>query len=1748
MFTQFTAIRGSTGLTVSGGAASIPSFIACQSATFLRPAQASLRSRLRACAAWLAMLFAAGSTFAQGYLGSVTPVTNPPLLSTNIVVTTNFTTTTNLVLTTNAQIRTNLTLVTNAVVSATPAISSNAVTTTQTRVQTNSAVITQPVVVTNVSIVNLPPGLQPVGAQTGNWATYTQGGWGAVPAGNNPGALLAQNYDSAYPFGLEVGVPGPQGSSLVFSSAAAVAAYLPAGGVPGALAADGTDPVNTSAGVLGGQVTALRLNVDFAWMGFLPLTVPATSVTFGDLIYKNSGDALDGTSVVDILFAAEDALGGGPLPTGYTYATLNDLLTRLNESFDNGSVATPWAQTALMSLSGGGFQTNTVLATNLVAVTNLVLTTNQVSVTNWVFTTNLLSTTNLLVATNFSVATNLVASSNTVILTNLVLTTNYLLVTNSSTVVAGGAGKSFKILTLGTGDVRVIDPSLNTADDRGGIALAGSRVLLRGDQFTASYAAEDLASGTRLWTNHNGQCWIELDALCGNLATKQAYVLADARGQLGLNGGTVTRLIPLDPTTGMATGGSITLSQPIVLTGAGLYTARIGIFSGYNEILLHDGSRVYAVDPATGEVELVGTPGSLPRMASESWAYWGVAENFGGARYVAYVHQDGRRVVRTRVTDGFTETIATFTSLGDMASFTVDPERNRWYFHHEGASALAPRFDSGYEVLGYASATFEVLAAAPTYRLAATQLHLREDAGTVVVSNFLTIVSQPAGVPNYHFELEVDGFGMFAELPSIDANGHLRMTLGDDENGEAEVVLAVRDERGRNLAPPQSFKVTVAPVNDRPQFTLSDRAFPTSARIGYYDMGGLPGQEALAKPIEFLGHSAVPVSNLTAQALARLDVLVVFNPETSEHGARYQAALPRITDAVNRGLSLLVFDRKVEDAQMILPGAAGIRFNGDAEHRDVINLASRNLLTEGPAGSLDGHALDNGYSSQHGYAETRSLPAGSEVLLTRNTADEAVVFSYPVGLGRVTYGSIPLDHFLCNQSANTAFADVLAPNAVAYAAHFAARPTLLVVDATNETIELPGFVDSINPGHWNEWDQTVTITVTPSRPELFAVAPRVDELGNLTFKPAPGAAGETTLVFQARDNGGTAAVGSADTSAAQQITLRILGTSADIGFESGGDVTVFRGGGEHRVAGWAKNLRSGLGAGITAQVEFKVTAADPELFSVQPGLDAAGNLSFQTKSEAFGSTTVTVTMRSTVAGTSPAAAASGDDGSKSDDQPAGPRELTPKAGDFLETEPVAFRLAVGGTRLRFGSQLAATRGQLITVPVLLDSDGTANAASATIEFDANALTFQSSQAGDDDAQAGSLVVNSSEAALGRLSFLAARPVGRTFSNRSGSTLVNFTFMVRAAAGQAQTALEFTDSISQREVVTTTGGATALVVFEPGSLAITDPTASGQTRLEGDVTPRGNPDGKVTIGDVVQIARFAAGLDAITSQAELNAADSAPLATLGDGVVSVADYVQAMRFAVGLDQPAAAQAPIRVAASVGRALPRATAVTRTLRLTGALVPGQRNDLTVELESDGGENGLGFTLAFDPAVMTFESVRLGDAIPGLSLLENSTQAAAGRVGVLLTMPTGQSLPAGTKKLVKLRVSLAATVSATQSAVQLVDSPTTRQLVDANATVLPTVYQNLDAPISAERRLRAGGGKRNPDGTVELNVGADDGQEIPDAEKGKIEAFYRDTANGPWLPLLDGVTVVAGQIKILDPANNHRALRFYQIRRRP
>lgn len=106
------------------------------------------------------------------------------------------------------------------------------------------------------------------------------------------------------------------------------------------LTQDYTNPGSTSSGVFGGQVLALRLNVDFSDRDITP------GGPLGDLVLDSTGTSLDGMTIAQILAAAERALGGGSLPSGYSISTLNELISNLNEAFDGGTPSA-WAQNHL---------------------------------------------------------------------------------------------------------------------------------------------------------------------------------------------------------------------------------------------------------------------------------------------------------------------------------------------------------------------------------------------------------------------------------------------------------------------------------------------------------------------------------------------------------------------------------------------------------------------------------------------------------------------------------------------------------------------------------------------------------------------------------------------------------------------------------------------------------------------------------------------------------------------------------------------------------------------------------------------------------------------------------------------------------------------------------------------------------------------------------------------------------------------------------------------------------------------------------------------------------------------------------------------------------------------------------------------------------------------------------------------------------------------------------------------------------
>jgi hypothetical protein len=168
--------------------------------------------------------------------------------------------------------------------------------------------------------------------------TYTQGGWGAKPAGNNPGQLLKTRFASVYASFVEIGIPGAGGFSLKFTSAAAIEKFLPAKGGPKKLTADATNPTTSAAGEFAGQVLSLQLSVDFGNAG------ATDEGPIGGFVLKNTGNAnLDGLTIAQVLADANKVLGGGALPAWATSVSgVNDVVTDLNEAFDD-CITTQWA-------------------------------------------------------------------------------------------------------------------------------------------------------------------------------------------------------------------------------------------------------------------------------------------------------------------------------------------------------------------------------------------------------------------------------------------------------------------------------------------------------------------------------------------------------------------------------------------------------------------------------------------------------------------------------------------------------------------------------------------------------------------------------------------------------------------------------------------------------------------------------------------------------------------------------------------------------------------------------------------------------------------------------------------------------------------------------------------------------------------------------------------------------------------------------------------------------------------------------------------------------------------------------------------------------------------------------------------------------------------------------------------------------------------------------------------------------------
>ena len=163
---------------------------------------------------------------------------------------------------------------------------------------------------------------------SGQFKTFTQGGYGTACHGNNPGCYRDANFSAAFPNGLIIGCGN---NKLVFTSSAAIQNYLPAGGGPAVLPAGIVTNPSGSYGVLSSQLIALTLSVGF---DANDPNFSASSASLASLTIKSGTFA--GMSVAAFLQVANDVIGG--CSSQYTPAQLNTVATAINENFDNGTV------------------------------------------------------------------------------------------------------------------------------------------------------------------------------------------------------------------------------------------------------------------------------------------------------------------------------------------------------------------------------------------------------------------------------------------------------------------------------------------------------------------------------------------------------------------------------------------------------------------------------------------------------------------------------------------------------------------------------------------------------------------------------------------------------------------------------------------------------------------------------------------------------------------------------------------------------------------------------------------------------------------------------------------------------------------------------------------------------------------------------------------------------------------------------------------------------------------------------------------------------------------------------------------------------------------------------------------------------------------------------------------------------------------------------------------------------------------
>lgn len=542
-----------------------------------------------------------------------------------------------------------------------------------------------------------------------------------------------------------------------------------------------------------------------------------------------------------------------------------------------------------------------------------------------------------------------------------------------------------------------------------------------------------------------------------------------------------------------------------------------------------------------------------------------------------------------------------------------------------------------------------------------------EDAGpqTVVgwVTGFDPGPNEPGQSVAEYLISAVSNPTLFSAEPAVSVDGTLSYTAAPDAFGTSQFTVRVRDDGGTanggvDLSDPQTFTITVEPVNDPPVIDLNGPAPGIDFAASFIEAGG---------PVAIVDPSELTVididSALLAQAVVRITNLfdgddeivsvdltgsglsaLYFNGELTITGnaapSVYQTVLRTTTydnlssnpDETTRQIEFLVED---DDGDVNVPPAVS--------SVSVLAVNSPPSFTPGAAPSV---LEDSGAYDQPWATDLDDGDDGSQTLtfvVTNNT--NPGLFSAGPAIsgtsGNLSFTPAPDANGTAditivlqdNGGTDNGGSDTSGP-------HTFTITVIAVNDAPSFTLVPPPpsledagpqnvvIATDISAGPPDEVGQALSFNLvqTSIAPTLsFSQAPSVAPDGTLTYTAAANAWGTAQFDLSLSDDGGTDN-GGVDTSPVQSFTLTVTLVNDAPSFTPGAAPTVLEDSGPFDQP-WATDLDDGDG-GIQALSFLVTNNTNPGLFSAGPAISGStGNLSFTPAPDANGSADITIVLQ-----------------------------------------------------------------------------------------------------------------------------------------------------------------------------------------------------------------------------------------------------------------------------------------------------------------------------------------------------------------------------------------------------------------------------------------------------------------------------------------------------------------------------------------